>query len=262
MKIDYVSDLHINHHIPFHKNQLKWESRTKELVKDLLKRKTGDVLVIAGDFSEWNNQSLWVLEEASRHYERVFFVVGNHDYYLLSKTQRKKYKNSLNRVDEFINKASLISGVVPLHKTVKTYKGIVFAGAGLWYTLDNDQDKQFYLTQSNDSKYIYAGVPYSETPDFLYKDYMDWYDSLEDVSIDVFVSHVPPLHPPISYYKRNACYDTTVPFIHASHWIFGHTHLVSTFKKGDINFYVNAYGYPSEKKDVVIQQFIVQPNRQ
>ncbi|MCY9419432.1 hypothetical protein MOF50_23060, partial [Bacillus inaquosorum] len=30
MKIDYVSDIHINHWIPWNVNQIKWEKRTRE----------------------------------------------------------------------------------------------------------------------------------------------------------------------------------------------------------------------------------------
>ena len=115
MKIDYVSDLHVNHHVPFVKNQLKWEQRTREWVRKLSQNKEADVLVIAGDFSEFNQQSLWVLETFRESYEFVLFVLGNHDYYILSPTQYKKYGDSNGRVDWVIRKAAPVPKVLPLN---------------------------------------------------------------------------------------------------------------------------------------------------
>lgn len=49
-------------------NQTKWESRTRELTRKLIENGNGEVLILPGDFSEWNQQSLWILDEAARHY--------------------------------------------------------------------------------------------------------------------------------------------------------------------------------------------------
>lgn len=81
MKIIYGSDIHINHWLPFINNQERWEKRTKSWVDILCKRSPGDVLVLAGDFSEMNRQTIWILEVASQHYERVYWTFGNHDLY-------------------------------------------------------------------------------------------------------------------------------------------------------------------------------------
>lgn len=70
MKIDYVSDLHINHWIPWNNNQIKWEKRTREIIRRLISNGNGEVLIIAGDFTEWNQQTLWVLDEVAKQYER------------------------------------------------------------------------------------------------------------------------------------------------------------------------------------------------
>ena len=95
MKIDYASDLHFNHWMVWTENQLKWEKRTKQLTQRLIENGNGEVLILAGDFSEWNCQSIWILEEAAQHYEKVYFTFGNHDYrdmrlYLLYARQRLK----------------------------------------------------------------------------------------------------------------------------------------------------------------------------
>lgn len=260
MKIDYVSDIHINHHVLFKKDQIKWENRTKEWTKELLKSGTHEVLVIAGDFSEWNCQAIWFLEEASKYYEKVFFVTGNHDYYLLSKSQKKKYIDSKGRQQEFLELASQIPNVEPLYRDVVNYKGKVIAGDSLWYLPETDEDWEFFFNVSNDFCYISVLEGYSSWTNskkdqvrFLYKEAMDWYQTLEQVEIDLMISHIPPLHPPISPYERNACYDCKVPFLAAPHWICGHQHIQNDFKKADTHFWMNALGYPSEKGDLSIK---------
>ncbi|MEC3034865.1 metallophosphoesterase, partial [Bacillus thuringiensis] len=161
MKIDYASDLHANHWMLWTNNQMKWESRTRELTRKLIENGNGEVLILPGDFSEWNQQSLWILDEAAKHYERVYFTVGNHDMYLISGSQKKKYKDSIGRINELIEKASEIPNVVPLVKNVDTYKGKVFAGDVLWYIPKSQADREFLRNVSNDSSYIsingYAG---------------------------------------------------------------------------------------------------------
>ncbi|MDA1475271.1 hypothetical protein [Bacillus changyiensis] len=49
MKVDDAS-LHMNHHVPFMKDQLKWEARTREWARNILRTGYGSVLIIAGDF--------------------------------------------------------------------------------------------------------------------------------------------------------------------------------------------------------------------
>lgn len=251
MKIDYVSDIHINHYVPFKENQKKWEKRTKEWARRLMDSKEGDVLVIAGDFSEWNRQGIWFLEEASHYYKKVFFVTGNHDYYLLSKNRRRKYRDSKERQRDFMERAARIPNVQPLCREIVHYNGKVIAGDCLWYLPVTPDDWSFYLHVSNDSNYIFIRGTFDKKGEtrFLYKEAMDWYQSLENYSIDLMISHIPPLHPSISPYKRNACYDCPVSFLVAPHWICGHQHLQGHFYKAGTTFYMNAIGYPDEGND-------------
>lgn len=257
MRIYHISDLHLNHHVPFHSNQLKWEKQTKEWMRDLLSDVRGEVLVLNGDFSEWNVQTIWALEEASKHFNRVLFDVGNHDYYLLTKNQKKKYGTSFERIEELFDLAKEIPGVVCLHQRVYTYKGVTFAGDPMWYKLEKMEDKLFYENISNDSRYIHTGISFKATHRVLHDLSMDWYHSLAGQEIDVFVSHIPPIQPPMSPYKYNACYVTPVPFLVGKHWIAGHQHVQGTFEKAGTTFHMNAFGYPDENNTKVLQFFEV-----
>lgn len=260
MKVDYISDLHINHHVPFVPNQLKWEQRTKEWTRKLFETKNGEILVIAGDFSEWNCQALWFLEEAGAVYEQVFFVTGNHDYYLLSKSQQRKYIDSKGRQQELLDEAAKIPNVKPLCREVTNYKGKVIAGDSLWYLPVTPEDWAFFLNVSNDSQYITVLDAYTSGYTtkkgeirYLYKEAMDWYDTLENESIDLMISHIPPVHPPISLYERNACYNCSVPFLISKNWICGHQHIQGDFEKEGVYFWMNALGYPNEQNDFVLK---------
>ena len=248
MKIDHVADMHINHWVPFIPNQLKWEKRTREFVRRILRKKTGEVLVLAGDFSEVNAQTIWVLDEASKHYEMVYWTFGNHDLYLLSKRDNKKYKHhSLNRVKEVIEKTAHIENVIPLIQRTHTFKGKTFAGDVLWYLPKSMQDWDFYRNVSNDSAYIKHQEAWNmdDVARLLYKSSADWYDGVEGQDIDVMVTHVPPVHPSISPYSPNGCYHSTVPFLAAPHWICGHSHLQGVFEKAGTTFHMNCVGYPN-----------------
>ena len=247
MKIDYLSDIHLNHWTIWTENQMKWEDRTREFTRRLLKNGNGEVLIIAGDFSEWNSQSIWILQEAAKQYERVYFTYGNHDLYLVSKRMKKKYGDSMGRLNELVTEASKIPNVIPLIKTIDEYKGKLFAGDAMWYLPKNLLDWSFYKLQSNDSTYIHLnGFTKNDMTKKFNKDSIDWYKTLEDKHVDVFVSHVPPIQPPISKHKPNGCYMVDVPFINANHWICGHQHNIGEFEKAGVQFHMNAIGYASE----------------
>lgn len=256
MKIDYISDLHINHYVHFKANQEKWKKHTVKWSKEILDTSDGDVLIVAGDFSEFNRQGLWFLEEASKQYEQVFIVIGNHDYYLLSKNQKNKYMTSFARVQEFIDNASKIKNVTPLDKKVAEYNGVTFAGDSLWYRLDSFEDIQFFKGVSNDSNYIYGSYgPGENSSREIFQESMNWYETLESMDIDVMISHIPPLHPPISHFPRNACYDFPAPFLVGKHWICGHQHIIGEFHRFGVHFHMNPLGYPNEGNGPLLSQF-------
>ncbi|WP_099301958.1 metallophosphoesterase family protein [Bacillus sp. Marseille-P3800] len=247
MKIDYVSDIHINHWMLWTQNQKKWEQRTRQLANRLIENGNGEVLIVAGDFSEWNDQSIWFLEEVAKSYERVYFTYGNHDLYLLSKSQRKKYGDSIGRLKDLVERASSIPNVQPLVKSADEYKGVKFAGDAMWYLPKSTKDWDFFFNVSNDSNHIMVnGYHNDDATRLMWKESQNWYDTLEGQHIDVFVSHVPPVHNPFTYFEPNSLYQTDVPFINAKHWICGHDHQQGSFEKAGVNFHMNCIGYPSE----------------
>lgn len=255
MFIDYISDIHVDHYIPFTPNQKKWEKMTRAWTKNLLSIKIGEVLIVAGDISSWPQQTKWFLKEASLLYDKVFYTFGNHDYYLQSKNQQKKYDNSIQKINSIISDLSVIENLTVLNKNIEEYKGIVFAGHSMWYNLVKDEDILWYTENSNDKVYIIGDKNHKDAHKELYKESIDWYHELEDKDIDVFVSHFPPMNPPNSNWEHIEAYVTDVPFLVGKHWVSGHQHTVSEYNKYGVNFYMNPIGYPNEGLAVEVKTF-------
>lgn len=249
MKVDYISDLHVNHQIDKPDNFLEWEKRTKEWVEGMLKESKGDILVIAGDFGIYTEQNLWVLEEAAQHYEQVFFVTGNHDRYLATMEQQLKYRTSTSKITDFLEQSAGIARVTPLERTVTDYKGIKIAGDGLWYKFSTEEEIQRYLANTNDATYIIEETKQRKVPELLYARSMDWYNQLRGMDIDLMVSHIPPVHPPISTFKPDARFNCPTEFLVGKHWVAGHTHIRGHFKQEKTQFHFHTLGYPYESQN-------------
>lgn len=243
MKIDYISDLHMDFYVKHNTNHSKWKQQTEKFLEELLPNELGEVLIIAGDLSHYNMQSSFVLEYFSKLYKQVLFVLGNHDYYLISDNQSRKYKhNSKNREYELTSNFFLkSSNVIPLLDfEIYEHKGVKFAGSTNWYSLSDPKDRNFFNTFSNDSKLI-KGI----NIELLNKLELQNYNKLNEV--DVIVTHVPPIIINSHHkYDRTSCYLNELKPFKAKHWIFGHCHEQNVYEKEDVKFYVNALGYPNE----------------
>lgn len=258
MKIDYVSDLHINHYVRFNDNQIKFQKKTREWSNEILDTGSGEVLIIAGDFGEINKQALWFVEEAAKRYKKVFVTIGNHDLYIINNNQKKKYGDSKGRVKELVGMIGEIGNVTLFDVGgVETYKGVKFAGSPLWYLPKSDKGIEFFKIMSNDSNYIKLKYKNAlNTIRTLWTETITWYQKLGDV--DVIFTHVPPVHSPYLNHAPNECYMVDVSTLKAKHWIFGHDHSQGKFVKAGVSFYSNCLGYPVENLEPTLKSFELQ----
>lgn len=259
--VDYISDVHCGWYAPFTTNQLKWKASTEAYAKSLLpEHSTSKIIVLAGDFSEQNAQTKWFIDTFKDYYDHVLVVFGNHDYYLLSKSQRKRYKNnSYRRINEIKDYYYNDPIVHILDNKVITLEGITFAGSTLWYKPTNQKDQTFYQHISNDSRCI--SIPLTEHQaeqyDVLHNRDMEFYNNLDHETIDVFISHVPPVPYEHSRYEYNSCYLNPVDTHQIPHWIAGHNHTVAEFTHDNTAFHYNMVGYPGENLSNKIKTFEV-----
>lgn len=263
MNIDYISDIHANHHVFFKEEQREWERSTREFANRLIDTDSvKDVLVVAGDISDWSKQVFWILDEFTKTYNIVFVVLGNHDYYLISNEDIEKYNScSFRKIEMLKDMLSKNKKIQLLDKSVVEYNGKVFAGDTMWYYPNDIHDQYFYNFHMSDRQYILVN---NDSPSKrltlellkqMNKEALDWYMTLEDKEIDVFVSHSPPVNNPKSPYSYNECFVTPVPFLVSKHWITGHQHTRYNFELGDTNFYMNPLGYPREHEFIKVKSF-------
>lgn len=260
MKISYISDLHLDFHIPFTTNQQKWEKRTKDYIVNLIEStdtQDRDVLCLGGDYSHFNTQSIWAFEAFSQYYNQILIVTGNHDVYLISKNQADKYKNhSRNRIvelDKLILSNPMLDNVTHLKDSlIFTYKNIKFGGDTMWYPLHTHQQKTFFYDNSNDSRLI-LGMNIELEHMFS----MTNYNTMINKGIDVMLTHVPII--PISshqLYGNDSCYHTPVDEL-PKYIIQGHSHEQKTYNKAGSLIYMNAIGYPRENLTPTIKSFTI-----
>lgn len=247
IKIDYISDLHLDFHIPFTHNQEKWKKQTKDFIFKLLSTTLNkEVICIAGDFSHYNRQTIWALQEFATHYDKVIITYGNHDMYLVSGNQAKKYgEHSGNRIKELYKLIECIDNVIPLFSgsDVCHYQGVRFAGNPMWYPLATESQLNFFTTISNDSRLI-KGSSISLLHEESAKDY---YNILAQ-QVDVMISHMPVIETESHQtFGGSDCYYTPVDEVNAKHWIMGHVHERRVYQRDSTTFYINAVGYPSDK---------------
>lgn len=253
MNISFISDLHIDHHI---KNQKDPETITS-FIESIIKtdKSNKDVMVIAGDISHDNLVSDIVIKTFSKHYNHVFIVPGNHDYYLMNNQKDTYYNDSMFRLAELDEMCDIYSNVTLFNnhnRIVYNYNGVVFAGCTMMCYPTTEEGQSFYKYQMNDSKYIKTDLKKQHQYD-LYK-----YNEIKNHKPDIFISHYPTIttNSHLRYPKHQMdSFKCDVPYHVAPIQIFGHVH--EPFTKYNFldehTFYVNTYGYPHEILNPAIQ---------
>ena len=255
LSIDYVSDLHLAFYLKASKNDGFRNEDIKEFIKNTIVPKIkGEILIIAGDLSEYINSNIFFLNECANHYDKVLYIAGNHEYYLswiIGMEMKKQYKESTNKILDIISslegndKVIFLDRNEPLYHGLYNYNDFSIAGDTLWYYPKTIRDWYFYLANSNDSRLIISKTDNIITKiKHLNKASITWYDSLP-YYVDIIATHVPPLYNPQSSKAKNGCYFTPVDIIKTDTWIYGHDHVKSSFQKNGCRFLSNPWGYHS-----------------
>lgn len=262
MKIDILSDLHIDAYFP---NKIKADA-VKSIYNPIILnnniKEPSEVLIIAGDIGENNKhiiEFLKVLKDC--YYKYIICVLGNHDYYLSSKDYKLAFEdNSFNRVNRLRDKINSIENVYCLNGNIMEIGGIKFGGCDSWY------DGSYV------SKYWKESIPDTSTwkssmnGDFKGIKGIDSYIDLFNIErekmeaiykdCDVMITHVNPSnlnrHLSATYQgqKSNAffCFDghRYLREGNMKYWIFGHTHDVIEYEYENVKCICNPLGYPNE----------------
>lgn len=262
MNIAYINDLHIDHHIKYNKNKIKYYQTIENFIINLINKSQlidFDVLIISGDLSHYNDISKLVLKTFSQYFNIVFFVPGNHDYYLISKNQLNKHQSSYNRIKNLISQCYDLKNVIIFHSSLNSnyykYKNKLFGGVTMTSLPKTEEEITFYNLFMNDKKYITNNVE-----DLNQRD-LDQYYALKEKNLDIFISHYPIITTDTHLRHLNdgsiGSYRCDVSELIAPINFFGHVHEIKNYKFDKYQFYTNALGYPHENLNTIIQEIMI-----
>lgn len=253
VKVDYVSDVHLGFYI-----DIKSTKNINKFVDNKINSHNGDILVIAGDISEYNDVVFEFLNLCSKYYDKVFFVAGNHEYYITDLKHihitgdGKKYDyKSINKIYELSQNFKDNKNIVFLDRNssnggIYNYNGFKIAGDTLWYRPNNLLDYLYYYPMQNDSRFIMSDSSYYRKMIQLHNSSMEWYNKNSN-DFDLIVSHVPPVRDKKNR-SKNCCYYVDVNNGYKSSvWIYGHDHIENDEIYNNTRFVSNPWGYDSKE---------------
>lgn len=281
MKINYVSDLHIDSHLfigddleTLVNNPLSSETRGKieAFFHRIRPYVMGEILLIGGDLSNFNHSSIAFLKYAVEVYgeKKVILVHGNHDLYIFDRINYETYKvNSFNRLREFKDACEKI-GAVFLDGDSVTVDGVKIAGCGMWYdnyfadsefNMDDSMMRYRWSLYMNDYTHIRVkgerGLMYNGGYTF---DYLKYARKQEEKLVQIYsdakviLTHIAPTFKHFTHKYDTISESTFYQFDgrrflneHDERvWVFGHTHETHDFKIGKTRLLCNPIGYKDE----------------
>ena len=263
MKIDYISDLHIDMY--FDPKKTLSEEEFRSLFEDIfLKdgRKLGNVLIIAGDLGHSNLQNQRMLHILQKlYYKNIVFVLGNHDYYLTDEVE-ETYKNSFGRVTQMREWAKEQKHIHCLNGNVVEIEGVKFGGCDGWYDgtyAYRHFEQNSYLPKETvlaalwrdaniDPKKITGIKHFKELCEIERKKIHEVYRKC-----DVMITHTNPSIKKehsvesVRENKTNAFFTFNgLGYARSGsmkYWVFGHTNTVNNYEAHGVKFVCNPIGY-------------------
>ena len=277
MKIDYISDTHLDFWCKQINTQHKKFSIQLEKYIKLLQPNYHDLLIIAGDIGHYFKQDKLFLLELKKYYTHICIVPGNHDMYLVSKRLQQLYNyDSINRLDELANFCYENEGFHYLDEGVISIDGLKVAGLGMHW--DTSYANKYYPEKSvediisiwnstmNDSSLIFNKKKNLSKASFdPIKYFNSEYKKLQEFencqNIDIMVTHYGPKVPdnlPLEYKNIVTTFyyfdgEEDIKRISPRYWIYGHTHKAHEETYHYTDLLCNPVGYPSEVNDIRIR---------
>jgi len=222
-------------------------------------------LIVAGDIGHYPEQNVKILSYLKKHFKYVdiIMVLGNHDYYNVSSSQRKYYK-TLDAKETYALNLYRDSGMIVLNGDIIEHYGKKIMGFPAWYDAT-------YLTRNGyinsiDSLWEYSMndarlIPIAKGTGMydLLKFQMDKVKDTPQQKVDIMITHFCPVVGDKYVDERyreeatNAFYQFDGEYLRDKFqpdvWVYGHTHEGNQFEEYGICYYCNPLGYPAEFKD-------------
>lgn len=270
MIIDYISDVHIDHHLKdCTPRKVKSYIKNYLLPRDFDMSGKREVICLAGDIFDKHESASPVFSAFKDFYKEVIYVYGNHECYVYS----KKLVHTEDKLSH-IRQAAKDTGVHMLEGTTVDIDGITFGGSSAWYDFSYGIQKhgnsfssmleqwKNYMSDATlvyDSYALQNTYPYSKRiPSLDFKRFM--LKRLDEVKrlhegVDVVLTHIGPKVPealPLKYQEASTGFyffdgEEDLVRIQPKVWIFGHTHQTYDEVFYKTRLVCNPYGYPSER---------------
>lgn len=253
----FVSDLHLDRN---------GHPRLKPVAKNL---------IVAGDLADgWTHHSINWLKGISQSFDKIFVVLGNHEYY-------GNFKENLQRVHETTSTVSNLKILDDSRENIYLDhdEKVVLYGTTLWSKIPKEYHK-YYLNSGGDFRKISNpnGGNGKLTPEMQNKLHLRSISKLStsfkmlEMNIEyqscsyipIVVTHYSPLIKGCChsrYYQnrvrsKNHMYCTdlsglmlTLGLFHNPFWIFGHTHYHTNTMMNDVFLGSNPVGFPTLTKN-------------
>ena len=289
MKVDYISDLHLDFWIKETNPQNpKFQKQLNNFINTILPKKN-DVLIVAGDLGHYYAQDTAFLTKMKDYYDNILIVPGNHDMYLVSDSIKQKYQyNSVNRMLE-MKRFCAENNIHYLDGNTINIDGVNFSGSGMHW--DGSFGKNLFSDCTdgellghwenvmNDARLIYMkGSDHIKSPT-MYGGYyskpsfkpLDFFKSQKDkldriTEADVMITHYAPRVPDNMRQRYREDLASSFYYFDGSEyvknlkpkfWIYGHTHDKVDEIQDGCRFLCNPLGYPGENTYNIIKTFEV-----
>ncbi|MGJ3258030.1 MAG: metallophosphoesterase [Rhodospirillales bacterium] len=232
-----------------------------------------DVLILAGDIDLEDAGVRWAVMSLKTP---VVYIPGNHEYY--SRTQ-----NSIEAIDEKMERASSASDVHVLKPGVVEIGGWRFVGATLWTdfqlygssVLDIDRAMDCARNRMNDYRLIYLDGEEGSSRRFTPEDAVERFQAEKQFLVDelgrgdpsktVVITHFSPspLAVPDEFNGDelspafNSNLDDVIEASGVPLWVYGHSHRSMDFTIGQTRVLSNQRGYPREGRTGFNERLLV-----
>ena len=195
---------------------------------DIMMRETKeitDTLILAGDIANNNSYSKEFLKKASKIWNNIWYIDGNHEYYFQDKDNGD---NRLYRLIEDLKDYPNIKYVANTVQEIQCSKKLLKIGfLPLMYNMNNPDVFKMFNNRMNDKYYIKA--------DYMYESYergRTFYENEIYEKCDICVSHVPLLRLKGTSGEETTYY-TKLKIDPKIIYFFGHTH-----RNEEVNAYI------------------------
>lgn len=242
MKVYYISDLHL---------EFLNSSKIEKIIHKMGKH-SDDILILAGDIGNpFSSTYKTFLQTISTMFEKVFIILGNHEY----------YGNYIFATEQYFKKVCKECNVVGLINESVLYNGYKIIGSTLWSNVTgrssiNDTEKIIGMTKN-----IYNKM-HQECVNYIMSELDPTYKMILILHHLPSYSLIDPKYKKGVYVELNEWFATNIiekiPIEIHQHLcaiVYGHTHTERITMVENIQTYCNPIGYPGERRNINYQTY-------